>query len=90
MSKLITFERLEDMSPDGALRIHVAEDGDIIIAVAREHSHASVEFCGRISGGQSPRTHKALTDLAQAMKADNEDRVYNSRKGLRGEGVDSA
>ena len=87
---LRTFERLEDMSPTGALRLHLADDGDVIVAVSCGDDNARVEFCSRAAGGQSPRTHKALIDLATAMKADNEDRAYSARKGLRGVGVDDA
>lgn len=83
-----TFERLEDMSPTGALRVRLADDGDVIVAVSCGDDHASVEFCCRASGGQSPRTHKALIDLAAAMAADNEDRACDPRKGLRGVGID--
>lgn len=85
---LKTFERLEDMSPDGALRVHLADDGDVVVAVSCGNDHARVEFCSRASGGQSPRTHTALKHLAAAMQADNEDRAANARKGLRGVGVD--
>jgi hypothetical protein len=87
---LRTFERLEDMSPDGTLRLHIADDGDIIVAVASDDKFARVEFCNLGSGGgQSPRTFAALQALAKAMQADNEDRSCNARRGLRGVGIDA-
>jgi len=71
-------ERYEDMSPDGKLRLIRQEDGDVIIVVEvdpREDSvfGTQVEFCTHGGGGQSPRTLKALVNLMEAMKQDNEE-----------------
>jgi hypothetical protein len=88
--KLKTAERIEDMSQDGALRVHLASDGDIVVVCESEGSTGRVEFCNGLSGGgQSPRTHKALIALYEAMKADNEDQTCNTRRGKRGAGVDA-
>lgn len=81
-------ERLEDMSPDGALRVHLTAEGDIIVACESQGESAQVEFCNcGPGGGKSPRTHQALVALFEAMKLDNEDRACDSRRGRRGAGV---
>jgi len=88
---LRTAERREDMSPDGALRIHLADDGDVLVVCEAEGRTGRVEFCNcGPGGGKSPRTHKALIALFEAMKQDNEDRTCDPRRGLRGAGVDAA
>ena len=85
-----TQERLESMSPDGSLKLFRQDDGDIIVQVMtmqnsfgqrlKEPRIASVEFCTPGSGGGgSKRTWKALVDLFEAMKADNEDSSQNGR-----------
>lgn len=87
---LKTAERLEDMSPTGALRLHMASDGDIVVVCEAEGRTSRVEFCNcGPGGGKSPRTHKALAALYEAMKADNEDPACNPRRGKRGAGVDA-
>ena len=83
-------ERLESMSPDGSLKLFRQEDGDIIVQVmTRQNSFgnrsnelriASVEFCTPGSGGGGSReTWKALVNLLEAMKRDNEDPSQNGR-----------
>jgi hypothetical protein len=87
---LRTAERLEDMSQHGALRLHLADDGDIVVVCESEGNTGRVEFCNcGPGGGKSPRTHKALIALYEAMKADNEDHTCNPRRGKRGAGVDA-
>lgn len=73
-------DRLEDMSPKGWLRLCIEDDGDVIIECGQwDESRnlidptASVQFCTMSGGGRSPRTHKALRDLAVAMAQDNAD-----------------
>ena len=83
-------ERLESMSPDGSLKLFKQEDGDIIVQVTtmqnvfgsrlKERRIAAVEFCTPGSGGGgSKRTWKALVDLFEAMRLDNEDSSQNGR-----------
>ena len=87
---LRTAERMEDMSHSGALRLHLADDGDIVVVCETEEATGRVEFCNcGPGGGKSPRTHKALIALYEAMKADNEDSTCNPRRGKRGVGVDA-
>lgn len=69
--------RTEDMSQVGELTLCLGDDGDISVTVSNlqydEMMHAaSVEFCN--SGTRSPRTHKALQQLALAMLEDEEER----------------
>lgn len=82
-----TVARLEDMSPDGRLLLHVQRDGDIVLSIipAAESRDAwpSVEFC--TSGGKSPRTLHALRALWLAMREDNADRSCDVRKPERSE-----
>lgn len=85
-----TAERREDMSPTGMLRLHLADDGDIIVAVDADSGTAFVEFCnGGHAGGQSPRTHTALLALFEAIKQDNQDPAHQRCRGQRGVGVDT-
>lgn len=79
-------ERKEDMSPDGKLMLIVQADGDVIVSVTSSDegtgAHASIEFCTPFSGGGgSPRTHKALLALVEAMQADNQDAACQQRSG---------
>lgn len=74
----VIYERREDMSPDGRLRILIQEDGDIIVAIVPPSESGqrmvSVEFCAVGSGGgHSPRTLKVLRWLADAIRRDNEE-----------------
>lgn len=73
MSKVV--ERLEDMSPQGRLRVCVQSDGDVIICIIEDHGQVSdVEFCAPgAGGGGSRRTWEALRNLVAAMEADNAD-----------------
>lgn len=70
--------REEDMSPDGKLILFQQDDGDIIVTVQESlellgPSRASVEFCiPGTGGGGSPETHRALRDLMEAMRADDD------------------
>lgn len=70
------YERPEDMSRDGRLRVMIEDDGDVIVQVTSEGRHfAAVQFCTIGSGGgRSPRVRAALLELARAIKADNEER----------------
>lgn len=68
------YDRKEDMSPVGFLRVIMQLDGDMIVAVVPDpHEIAmgnnSIEFCA--SGGRSPHTLKALRELAEAIDRDN-------------------
>ena len=64
--------RLEDMSPDGVLRVGLDNDGDAYVSVWTE-SGGGVEFCtSGNGGGKSPRTREALLALMVAMESDNE------------------
>jgi len=71
-------DRIEDMSPEGFLRITIQTDMDAIIEIGEwdEQRNAvvrtrSVEFCAGPGGGSSPATLKALHQLAVAMAEDN-------------------
>ncbi len=70
-------ERHEDMSPEGKLGIFIQNDGDIVVIcngrdMWGEPTHAQVEFCTIGSGGgRSPKTRRALCELARAIIADN-------------------
>lgn len=86
--KPMNVERLESMSPNGFLRLHIQEDGDVIITIAESDQSggfdaiASVEFCTPFGGGGgSSRTHKALVELAKAMAEDNADPSQQGRAG---------
>lgn len=65
--------RKEDMSKNGRLEVFRQDDGDICIAIIDENGNrAGVEFCTRFGGGgKSPRTLKALNNLALAIMEDN-------------------
>ena len=70
-------ERYEDMSPDGRLRMTRQPDGDVILGIIPPINSGrpmvSLEFCSvGAGGGQSPNTLRALRDLMQAIKEDNE------------------
>ena len=74
------YERIEDMSPDGMLRLYLEPNGDIIVEV-RGHdmfenpTEADVEFCEcGAGGGRSSNTRVALMSLAEAMELDNKER----------------
>lgn len=74
-----SYQRREDMSPDGTLRLLVEEDGDIIVSIApssqqRRGFAPSVQFCTIGSGGgKSPYTLAALRELMHAIRKDNEE-----------------
>lgn len=64
--------RLEDMSPNGHLRVLLDRDNDVRVEVFDGVNFASVEFCNTGSGGgQSSRTWLALIDLMRSIEADN-------------------
>lgn len=64
--------RLEDMSPDGVMRVSFDSDNDVSVGVYDERGSAVVEFCTPGSGGgKSSRTRRALIALMVAMEADN-------------------
>lgn len=70
--------RLEDMSPEGHLRVALDADNDVLVEVfdADSRCFASVEFCnpGGGGGGQSRHTRLALIALMRAIEADNAER----------------
>jgi hypothetical protein len=73
--------RLEDMSPNGHLRVTLDESGDAIVEVFDGEHFASVEFCsGSGGGGKSPRVRRALIALMVAMEADNKADVTGGRR----------
>lgn len=70
-------KRLEDMSPDGYIKLMRQTDGDVILEVfgdniASRKQLVHVEFC--TSGGQSHNTLMALVQLIEAIKKDNAER----------------
>jgi len=80
-------DRKESMSPDGFLRLHIQEDGDVRLTVGQGAVNsgctrlASVEFCTPMTGeGGSSRTWAALRLLAIAMAKDNADREQDGRR----------
>lgn len=77
------YDRREDMSPDGTLRLLMETDGDMILTVVQTQSEmtglrhefpvfASVQFCTYSGGGKSPRVREALIALADAIREENE------------------
>lgn len=67
--------RLEDMSPDGHLRVLLDNDNDVLVEVFDGTHFASVEFCSPgAGGGQSSQTRLALIGVMNAILADNEAR----------------
>lgn len=72
--------RVEDMG-SGSLEVLQCDDGDIHVTVREDGELGfgqSVEFC--LSGCDSPRTHRALIDLLDAMAADRKDRPQEGRR----------
>jgi len=68
----VDIARLEDMSPNGHLRVFIANDGDVSVEVFDGEQFASVEFCScGAGGGRSPNTRAAIVNLAKALDADN-------------------
>lgn len=65
--------RLEDMSPDGHLRVTLDNDNDVCVEVFDGKRFCSVEFCnpGGGGGGQSSHTRAALIALMCAIEQDN-------------------
>lgn len=76
-------ERKEDMSPRGKLVLLEEGNGDIVLEIIPDpndfpHRKNRVEFCTYFPGGsRSPRTHKALSDLMDAMERDSNDIALN-------------
>lgn len=90
MSRMLIVDRLESMSPDGMLRLYIEPDNDVIIEVRQTQAHgheltepriASVQICTAAGGGGSPKTIKALWELAEAMAEDNADPHSGGRRG---------
>mgnify|MGYP007073333980 CR=1 FL=1 len=84
---MLTTERLESMSPNGFLRLHRQEDGDIVLTIGESDdrggfkSFSSAEFCTPFSGGGgSSRTYFALIQLMAAIAEDNLDAAQSGRK----------
>lgn len=73
--------RLEDMSPNGHLRVSLDESGDVIVEVFDGENFTSVEFCsGAGGGGKSRRVRRQLIALMVAIEQDNLDDVTGSRR----------
>lgn len=73
--------RLEDMSPNGHLRVALDESGDACVEVFDGENFARVEFCtAGAGGGGSPRTRLALIALMVAIEEDNKEDVSGSRR----------
>lgn len=72
------------MHPLKALTVHQNKDGDIILSIGIKgmpfggllgDKNATVEFCSMAGGGgRSAHTRKALLELMEAIKKDNEER----------------
>lgn len=72
--------RLEDMSPNGHLRVSLDNCGDVSVEVFNGEAFASVEFCsGAGGGGKSPRVRRALIALMVAIEQDNKADVCGAR-----------
>lgn len=76
IENLKEYSRIEDMSPDGKLKLFIQNDGDIVVSIygrnMGEMISAQVEFCSTGSGGgRSPKTRDALVDLMRAIEEDN-------------------
>ena len=65
--------RLDDMSPDGHLRVLLDSDNDVCVEVYDGMDFCTVEFCnpGGGGGGQSAHTRAALIALMCAIERDN-------------------
>lgn len=64
--------RLEDMSPDGHLRVLLDGDNDVLVEVFDGEHFASIEFCTPgAGGGQSSETRLALIGVMRSIEADN-------------------
>lgn len=73
--------RLEDMSPNGHLRVGLDSSGDAIVEVFDGESFARVEFCsGAGGGGRSPRVREALIALMVAIEEDNLEDTSGARR----------
>jgi hypothetical protein len=80
----VPYERFEDMSPLGRLRVIMQEDGDAIVSVIEDPNEhrlcPSVEFCTSFGGGgQSPKVRAAIIALAMAIKEENQTRPQHRR-----------
>ena len=85
--------RLEDMSPDGVLKLTRQRDGDIIVEVIEGKQdggldnepgrRTQVEFCTYSGGGGSQRTLLALKNLMIAMAEDSLDQDRRGRTPAR-------
>jgi len=89
-------ERLEDMSPDGFLRIFKQDDGDMCLTIggynlSGDLNFSSIEFCQpSLGGGSSPKTWEALHDLFIAMMDDQKNEGHrNGRYEIEGDENDS-
>jgi hypothetical protein len=71
--------RLEDMSPNGHLRVLLDTDNDVLVEVFDGQQFASVEFCSPgAGGGQSARTRMALIGVMKAMLEDNAQKPHRA------------
>lgn len=73
--------RLEDMNPDGHLRVTLDSDNDVVVEVFDGTQFVSVEFCaGAGGGGRSPKTRLALIALMAAIEEDNKADMNGARR----------
>lgn len=73
--------RLEDMSPNGHLRLTLDGDNDICVEVfdPRHECFCAVEFCAPgAGGGKSSHTRKALIEVMAAMERDNAESPFRT------------
>lgn len=75
------YERYEDMSPLGRLRLIEQPDGDMIVCIIPDPNEdkflklfPSAEFCTIQGGGQSQNVLKALRNLRDAIEKDNKEK----------------
>lgn len=83
-------ERLEDMSPDGRLTLWMQDDGDVVLSITTATSAwgirgplpnmLQVEFCTYAGGGRSQHTRKALINLMDAIRKDNQESPQDYRQ----------
>ena len=81
-----TLTRPGDMHPTTSLNLHLQDDGDVVLWVGHPRypmpdGEKEVEFTTIGSGGgRSPHTYKALRNLIEAIKKDNNhDPIFSDR-----------
>jgi hypothetical protein len=84
-----TLTRPGDMHPITSLNVHLQDDGDVVLWVGHPRfpspdpdCEKEVEFTTIGSGGgRSPHTYKALRNLIEAIKRDNDNEPIYSNRG---------